>query len=623
MRPSARRRRRLAGAVFLLILLVAALGAGAIADPATAVRNNEQYGFLNQIGSSGTGVGQFGNGASPGPYGVAVDPAGNVFAVDPNNGAYRVLKFAPNGAHITSFGLSGSSAGELGSAYGIGVDSSGVVYVIDTWRSNANRIQYFSSPDGGATYTSAGQVTVAGAAGVSFQIAVDGQGCAYVTDSASGRIVKYRVAANALVTSFGNTGAGAALLADPKGIAVSSDGLDVYVVDNVALKRYHSADAGVTYSYAETVPVASGTFGNPWGLALDGAGNLLVTDINLDQVIKVTPAGAVVTSWGSTGAGDYGLRGPRAVAVGANGCVYVADTGLPAPAEHPEYSSENHRVMRYARDLTPPVSSVTGAPTGWTNAAEVELRFSGTDPVVADRFTSGYQLTELFLDGGWSAYSGSYVVRDEGVTPVRYRAADERNNLEADQELQVRIDRTKPTIADSAVPSGWSKTPVPLAFRGDDALSGVARTEYSTDGGVTWTAAASVTVPASGATTLTYRSVDNAGNTSDARTATVLADSVKPAPKALADVTVKHRKTARFRYRVTDRACPQAKVVIKIRRNGRAIVKLPLGAQATGQDLTKSWKCTLARGKYTWTVYATDLAGNAQAKLVTRKLIVR
>ena len=42
------------------------------------------------------------------------------------------------------------------------------------------------------------------------------------------------------------------------------------------------------------------------------------------------------------------------------------------------------------------------------------------------------------------------------MTPVRYRAADERNNLEADQELQVRIDRTKPTIADSAVPSGWS-----------------------------------------------------------------------------------------------------------------------------------------------------------------------
>ena len=52
-------------------------------------------------------------------------------------------------------------------------------------------------------------------------------------------------------------------------------------------------------------------------------------------------------------------------------------------------------------------------------------------------------------------------------------------------------------------------------------------------------------------------------------------------------------------------------------------MKLPLGAQSTGQDLTKSWKCTLASGKYTWVVYATDLAGNPQAKLVTRQLIVR
>ena len=101
--------------------------------------------------------------------------------------------------------------------------------------------------------------------------------------------------------------------------------------------------------------------------------------------------------------------------MGTNGCVYVADTGSPATAEHPEYSSENHRVMRYARDLTPPVSSVTGAPTGWTNAAEVELAFSGTDPIVADRYTSGYQITELFLGGGWSAYSGSYLVRDAGA----------------------------------------------------------------------------------------------------------------------------------------------------------------------------------------------------------------
>ena len=206
----------------MFVLLVAALAVGAVAGPAKAVRNNEQYGFLNQIGRSGTGVGQFGNGSSPGPFGVAVDPAGNVFAIHPSNGAYRVLKFAPNGVYVTGFGLSGSNAGDVNSAYGIAVDAGGVVYVIDTRRSNANRIQCFSSADGGATNTSAGQVAVAGAAGDSFQIAVDGHGCAYITDYTNDRILKYRVSTGALVATFGNTGAGSALLAYPKGIAVSS-----------------------------------------------------------------------------------------------------------------------------------------------------------------------------------------------------------------------------------------------------------------------------------------------------------------------------------------------------------------------------------------------------------------
>ena len=251
------------------------------------------------------------------------------------------------------------------------------------------------------------------------------------------------------------------------------------------------------------------------------------------------------------------------------------------------------------------------------------LSFSGTDPVVADEFRSGYQSTQLLIGAVWSAFFGDYVVAAEGVTTVQYRATDWRNNAEADQSLQVRIDRTRPTIAAGAIPAGWSKTPVPVTFSATDALSGVARTEYSTDGGSTWTAAASVTFPATGATTLSYRSVDNAGNVADALTATVLADGVKPAPRPLADVTVRRGKSAKLRYRVTDGACPQARVAIKIRKGGKTRKTLSLGLRATGSDLTCSWKCTLAKGKYTWTVYATDLAGNAQARTVTKKLVVR
>ena len=68
----------------------------------------------------------------------------------------------------------------------------------------------------------------------------------------------------------------------------------------------------------------------------------------------------------------------------------------------------------------------------------------------------------------------------------------------------------------------------------------------------------------------------------------------------------------------------QAKVTIKIYK-GRALKKtLTAGAtKAANANLTWSYKCKLPKGKYSWKVYATDLAGNAQAKPGVRTLTVK
>jgi sugar lactone lactonase YvrE len=637
MRSSARCRGRLSGVVFLLALLIASVSAASASAPAAAFMNNEQYGFMNQIGSPGTGLWTFGNASNPGPYGVAVDSDGNVFALDPNgavgpSGTVMVQKFAPDGSHLCAFGVFGSDAGTLFNPYGIAVGPGGTVYVLDTWRIDQNRIQKFDPADAQRlSYVPSGEVSISPLGGKAYFMAVDAAGNMYVTEKNGGpgsnlnRVLKYAPAGGAPVAVIGSTGTGVGQLSSTGGVAVSPDGSDVYVSSSGGgnVKRFHSAN-GVDYSEAQVFSSASAgvPLGYPIGVAVDAAGNVFVVDDDADRIVEFDAAGDVVTYWGARGSGDFETRFAWGIAVSSTGCVYVSDPGG-SDVSHPEYQAQNHRVLRYARDLTPAVSSVTGAPAGWTAAAEVALTFSGTDPVVADRFTSGYQLTQLYLGGAWVAHVGMLTVRDEGVTTVRYRAADFRNNFEAEQSLQVRIDRTRPTIADSVVPAGWSKTPVPVAFNGEDSLSGVARTEYSTDGGATWTAGSGMTVPATGSTTLSYRSVDNAGNISDAKSVTVLADGVKPAPAPLANIAVKHGKTARFRYRVTDSACPQAKVWIKIRRSGKTLKTLSLGSQATGADLTKSWRCKLAAGRYTWTVWATDLAGNPQARLVTKKLTVR
>ena len=61
-----------------------------------------------------------------------------------------------------------------------------------------------------------------------------------------------------------------------------------------------------------------------------------------------------------------------------------------------------------------------------------------------------------------------------------------------------------------------------------DAGCGVAYTEYSTDGGSTWTTGTSLTVSDEGIHTIAYRSADDVGNVENAKTTTVKIDMTEP-----------------------------------------------------------------------------------------------
>jgi hypothetical protein len=81
-------------------------------------------------------------------------------------------------------------------------------------------------------------------------------------------------------------------------------------------------------------PGASATFNQPFGLAIDAGGNLLVADRFNNKIRRITPDSTVSTlaGSGSKGAADgpgtsATFTNPQAIAVGASGRVYVADTG--------------------------------------------------------------------------------------------------------------------------------------------------------------------------------------------------------------------------------------------------------------------------------------------------------
>jgi hypothetical protein len=177
------------------------------------------------------------------------------------------------------------------------------------------------------------------------------------------------------------------------------------------------------------------------------------------------------------------------------------------------------------------------------------------------------------------------------------------------------------------VPSSWMRTkPVTVTLHAADAASGVMEIAYDLDGSswTTMSGAGPVSVPVTleGVTILSFRATDLAGNAESVQTATIRVDTVGPQTFALEAVTARKGARTTLRYRVDD-VTESAAVTIKIFQGKKLRQSLAVGTQATDVDLGYVYRCTLAKGKYTWRVYARDLAGNNQTSTGATTLTVR
>jgi streptogramin lyase len=180
-----------------------------------------------------------------------------------------------------------------------------------------------------------------------FGVAVDGSGNVYVADTSNNAIRKITSAgvvstfAGLPGTSGSTDGTGpAARFHAPYGVAMDGSG-NVYVADtsNNAIRKITSAGVVSTFAgLAGTSGSADGTgsaarFNQPYGVAVDGSGNVYVADGGNHTVRRITPAGVVSTfaglagtSGSSDGTGSTArFYSPRGVAVDGSGSLCVAD----------------------------------------------------------------------------------------------------------------------------------------------------------------------------------------------------------------------------------------------------------------------------------------------------------
>jgi hypothetical protein len=173
------------------------------------------------------------------------------------------------------------------------------------------------------------------------------------------------------------------------------------------------------------------------------------------------------------------------------------------------------------------------------------------------------------------------------------------------------------------VPAAWAKGPVRITMNAVDDISGVASIQYEAPGDTApETYSGPFDVNLQGAQTYTCWATDLAGNAETPQSFTVYIDNLGPKTLALANVGVKARATATFRLKVSD-LTPSATAYLRIYK-GRVLKKtVKLGKVATNRELRARWRCSLAKGKYTWKVTATDQVGNAQRSMTAKTLTVK
>jgi hypothetical protein len=264
----------------------------------------------------------------------------------------------------------------------------------------------------------------------------------------------------------------------------------------------------------------------PGCLLLLGDGRLMFSGLT-DYYGAVYTEGAIEAGHGAptvhgmlVGKGSFDDRGAMYVRYN-EGCVFGA--AWPTAVDALEGTERWLDTMR-------PVSAQVGADDAW-HPAPVTISFTAQDEFGG----SGVAQLQHSVDAGTWTTGDSLAILTDGAHTVSYRAIDHAGNVEDTHTTSVKVDSVPPVTVASGVDDSWHASPVAVSLSATDAASGLLRSEYSIDGGASWTSASGLLVSEHGRHEIRYRSVDLAGHVEPAHDAEVLIDTQPPATTDDAD----------------------------------------------------------------------------------------
>ncbi len=405
---------------------------------------------------AGTGAGAYSGDGGPAtsaylslPTGVAVDGAGNLYIADTWNHRIRRVDRSGTITTVAGTGEDGGS-GDGGPAVqaqmrfpeGVAVDAAGILYIADIGNHRIRRVDTRGvittvAGTGARGYSGDGGTATSAYLSLPTGVAVDGAGNLYIADSDNQCI--RRVDTQGVIVTVAGTGsrgysgdggsATGASLDSPTGVAVDGAG-NLYIADSnndrirrVDARRTIITVAGGGYS-GDNGPAIQAQLDNPFGVAVDGAGNLYIADKKNDRIRRVDARGIITTVAGSSEVGFGGgggfsgdggpavqaqLSRPQGVAVDSTGNLYIADNG-------------NHRIRRvdasgtittiagigtwgYSGDGGPAVQAQLGSPNGVAVDAAGNFYIAEANLYRIRRVDASGTITTIAGTGTWG-YSG-------------------------------------------------------------------------------------------------------------------------------------------------------------------------------------------------------------------------
>ena len=382
----------------------------------------------------------------------------------------------------------------------------------------------------------------------------------------------------------------------------------------VAYTEY-SLDNGSTWTQGTSLTITSAGTTTLLYHSVDVVGNVenaKSVSVKIDLTPPTTTATALPSGWSNgTGtltlaASDSGGSGVKAIyyKIGSGAQqTYTKPIALTSAATVTYWTVDNAGNIETPHSFTPqidtvaPTTAVSGIDANWHNTP-VTVTLTATDSGGA-----GVKATYYTIDGTQYTYTAPFSISSQGSHTVTYWSVDNAGNTEAAKSCTVKVDTVAPTTTVSGTDANWHKTAVKVTLTATDGSgSGVKATYYTIDGTqYTYTAPFSISSQASH--TVTYWSVDNVGNTETAKSCAVKIDLTAPVVSISAPAngaSYKKNAVVKASWTATD----------ALSGINAALTKSTPVANGVAID-------TSTTGSKTFTVTATDNAGNVTTKTVT------